>query len=238
MYIDISEISPAFPDFRVAVVIAERLEIGSDRPPELEALIAEREVAARKAWAGMDLADIPGVAAWRRAYRAFGIKRTSYRSSVERLMKNVLAGRGLPRVNPFVDAYNAVSLAHVMPLGADDLGKVTGDIGFRYARIGDEFVDMASGAEAGDSPQPDPPKDGEVVYADEEKVLCRRWNWRQNLNSLVTPLTSRAVITVQTNGAGDLDAAVADLTDLIGRFASGTTKVTVVDRMRPYTKLR
>ncbi len=238
MYIDISEIAQAFPDFRVAVVIAENLEIGSDRPAELEALIAEREAAARQQWKGRELADIPGVAAWRGAYRAFGIKRTSYRSSVERLLKNVLAGRGLPQINPFVDAYNAVSLAHVMPLGADDLAKVTGDIAFRYARVGDEFVDMTSGVEAGDSPQPDPPKDGEVVYADEEKVLCRRWNWRQNLNSLVTPLTTRAVITVQTNGVGDLDAAVADLTDLVGRFAGGATKATVVDRMRPRVSVR
>ena len=37
-------------------------------------------------WGKTDLADIPGIAAWRQAYRAFGIKRTSYRSSVERLV--------------------------------------------------------------------------------------------------------------------------------------------------------
>jgi DNA/RNA-binding domain of Phe-tRNA-synthetase-like protein len=59
----------------------------------------------------MELADIPGVAAWRKAYRAFGIKRTSYRSSVERLMKNALADRPLPEINAFVDAYNAVVTA-------------------------------------------------------------------------------------------------------------------------------
>jgi len=234
MYIDISEIAPAFPDFRVAVVIAENLEIGADRPPELQALIAQREAAARKTWKGKELSDIPGVAAWRRAYRGFGIKRTSYRSSVERLLKNVLADRGLPHINPFVDAYNAVSLAHVMPLGADDLDKVTGDIAFRYARVGDEFVDMASG----DTPQLDPPKEGEVVYADEERVLCRRWNWRQNLRSLVTPLTTRAVVTVQMNGVGDLGAAIADLTDLVRRFAGGTTRVYVVDRMRPRVSMK
>ncbi len=236
MYIDISEIASDFPDFRVAAVIAEGLEIGSERPAELEAIIAEREAAARKKWAGKELADIPGIAAWRRAYREFGIKRTSYRSSVERLVKNVLAGRGLPRINPFVDAYNAVSLAHVMPLGADDLARVTGDLAFRYSRPGDEFLDMASGG-TNDAPQPDPPKEGEVVYADEEKILCRRWNWRQDLRSLVTALTERAVLTVQCNGEGDLDAAAADLTDLIARFAGGTTKVTVVDRIRSFASL-
>ena len=35
------------------------------------------------------------------------------------------------------------------------------------------------GAEAGEDPN-DPPKEGEVVYADARHVLCRRWNWRQD----------------------------------------------------------
>ena len=69
------------------------------------------------------MSQIPGIAAWRAAYKGFGIKQTRYRSSVERLVKNVLAGRPLARVNAFVDLYNAVSLAHVLPLGADDLDR-------------------------------------------------------------------------------------------------------------------
>ena len=124
MDIDISDIVADFPDFRVAVVIAEGLEIGADRPRSWRRSSPSARRRPRAKWAGRELADIPGIAAWRRAYRAFGIKRTSYRSSVERLVKNVQAGRGLPRINPFVDAYNAVSLTHVMPLGADDLAKV------------------------------------------------------------------------------------------------------------------
>ncbi len=236
MDIDISDITSDFPDFRVAVVIAEGLEIGGDRPEALEAIIADREAAAREEWAGRELSDIPGIAAWRRAYRAFGIKKTSYRSSVERLVKNVQAGRGLPRINPFVDAYNAVSLTHVMPLGADDLDKVVGSLAFRYSRVGDEFLDMASGG-GSDAAQPDPPKPGEVVYADDEKILCRRWNWRQDIRSLVTALTDRAVVTIQSNGVGDLDAAVADLIDLIARFSGGTARVTIADRRRPFISL-
>ena len=170
MRIDISEISPAFPDFRVAAVVASGLAIPPTRPAELAALISERESACRARWQGTELSEIPGVAVWRAAYRAFGIKKTSYRCSVERLVKNVLADRPLPEINAFVDAYNAVSLTHVMPAGADDFAYIVGDIAFRYARPGDTFLDMAG--EGG--PVSDPPKDGEVVYADAEKVLCRR----------------------------------------------------------------
>lgn len=225
MHLSIAEIADAFPRYRVAVVVAEGLAIAPERPAALDALIAQREADARVRWAGIELAQIPGIAAWRAAYKAFGIRQTRYRSSVERLVKNVLAGRALARINAFVDAYNAVSLAHVLPLGADDLDKITPPLAFRFTREGDTFVDMADGAEAGD----EAPKAGEVVYADARHVLCRRWNWRQDARSLITPGTTRAVVTLQSNGAGDVAAAADDLVDLVAEFCSGQCRVAILD---------
>ena len=227
MRISIADITKAFPDYRVAVVVAEGLTIAPERPPALDALIAQREEAARAKWAGTELSQIPGVAAWRAAYKGFGIKQTRYRSSVERLVKNVLAGRPLARVNTFVDLYNAVSLAHVLPLGADDLDKVTPPLAFRTAREGDSFVDMAEAGEEQEAPKP-----GEVVYADAAHVLCRRWNWRQDARTLITPGTVRAVVTVQANGAGDVSAGTDDLTDLIGKFCGGQCRALILDTAR------
>ena len=207
--------------------MAEGLTIASERPAALDALIAAREEAARARWGGTELSQIPGVAAWRAAYKGFGIKQTRYRSSVERLVKNVLAGRPLARVNAFVDLYNAVSLSSVLPLGADDLARVVPPLAFRYAKDGDSFVDMAD-SEVGE--EPEAPKAGEVVYADADHVLCRRWNWRQDARSLIMPATSRAVVTVQANGAGDVAAAADDLVDLIGQFCGGRSRVAILDR--------
>ena len=227
MQISIADIADAFPDYRVAVVVAEGLTIAPERPAGLDALITEREEAARAAWAGTELSQIPGVAAWRAAYKGFGIKQTRYRSSVERLVKNVLAGRPLARVNAFVDLYNAVSLAHVLPLGADDLDRVTAPLVFRTAREGDSFVDMAETTD-----EPEAPKPGEVVYADAAHVLCRRWNWRQDARTLITPATTRAVVTVQGNGAGDVAAGAGDLVDLIGKFCGGRCRMDILDAAR------
>jgi DNA/RNA-binding domain of Phe-tRNA-synthetase-like protein len=227
---DIAAIADRFPEFRVAVVAATGLEIPAERPAELDRIIAEHEDLCRSRWAGTELSAIPGIAAWRSAYRAFGIKKTSYRSSVERLVKNVLAGRPLPRVNGFVDAYNAVSIAHVLCLGADDLDRVEGNLAFRFSAPDDSFVDMA--AEPGEDPN-DPPKPGEVVYADEAKVLCRRWNWRQDARSVIGPSTRRAVVTVQGNGAGDLAAAVAELGALLERFCGAEVRVAYADPAHP-----
>jgi DNA/RNA-binding domain of Phe-tRNA-synthetase-like protein len=69
-------------------------------------------------------------------------------------------------------------------------------------------------------------------------VLCRRWNWRQDARSLVTTTTDSAVITLQSNGSGDLDRAVADLLALIASCVGGATSVGIADRDRPVAALR
>jgi DNA/RNA-binding domain of Phe-tRNA-synthetase-like protein len=228
-HLTIAELAPRFPDFRVAVVLAEGLAIG-ERDEALDRDIAAAEANCRARFAATELSAIPAIAAWRTAYRAFGIKKTSYRSSVERLIKRVLAGDALPRVNALVDLYNMVSLDEGLCLGCDDLDRVTGDLAFRYAREGDTFIDM--GAAEGEDPN-DPPKAGEVVYADEAHVLCRRWNWRQDARSGVTAATRRVVLTAQSNGFGDVEAAGARLVEAIARTCGGSARAYVADRERP-----
>ena len=53
----------------------------------------------------------------------------------------------------------------------------------------------------------------------------------------MTPLTRRAVLTVQSNGVGDVDAAVADLRAMLGRFTGADTDVTIADRVRPFAEI-
>jgi DNA/RNA-binding domain of Phe-tRNA-synthetase-like protein len=228
--LSIADVAERFPDFRVALVVADNLAIAAARSAALVAEIADMENACRARWGGVELSAIPGVAAWRAAYKGFGIKRTSYRSSVERLIKRVLAGGALPEVNALVDLYNVVSLSSELCLGCDDLDRIEGDLEFRFSRAGDTFLDM--GAEAGEDPN-DPPKVGEVVYADARHVLCRRWNWRQDARSAVSAHTRGAALTVQSNGAGDVEAAAARLTALIERECGGQCRIVVADRERP-----
>ena len=227
--LDISDIVGRFPDFRVAAIVAEWDAAPGARSEAAAQEIARREAECRTRWAGVELSAIPGVAAWRTAYRGFGIKKTSYRSSVERLIKRVLAGDSLPPIHPLVDLYNAVSLSSGLCLGADDLEKTQGDLAFRFSRPGDSFVDMA--AAPGEDPN-DPPKEGEVVYACASHVLCRRWNWRQDARSVVGPQTRRAVITAQSNGVGSVEDAAQELVDWIGRELGGRCRVAVAERGR------
>ncbi len=219
-----------FPDFRVAFVLAEPLTVAPVRSAALAAEIEAAEAECRARWGGTELSAIPGVAAWRMAYKGFGIKRTSYRSSVERLIKRVLAGQPLPEINALVDLYNMVSLASGLCLGCDDLDTTEGDLVFRFSRAGDSFLDM--GAEAGEDPN-DPPKEGEVVYADARHILCRRWNWRQDARTASSAATRRAALTVQSNGFGDAEAAAAELSRLIARECGAACRIEALDRRRP-----
>lgn len=228
MHASIAEIAGRFPALRIAVVTATGLAIPAERPAALDEEIGAIEAEARARFAEVPMPDIPGVQAWREAYRAFGIKKTSYRCSVERLVRKVVRDGALARINPFVDAYNAVSLKHVFPLGADDLDRVSGDLAFREAREGDTFFALGEENAAND-----PPKPGEIVYADGEKVLCRRWNWYQDARSPVTPATTRAVVTVQSLGTGDLAAAVGDLARLLETHCGARVGHAVLDRDSP-----
>ncbi|MEM7170870.1 MAG: phenylalanine--tRNA ligase beta subunit-related protein [Pseudomonadota bacterium] len=214
----IDELTADFPNFRVAVILAQDLKIAAERPMDLDQEIAAREAACRDRFAGMGLAEIPGIAMWRDAYKKFGIKKTSYRPSVERLVKNILAGRSLPVINSFVDAYNAISLAHVFPVGADDVAKIEPSVAFRYSRAGDSFIPLGKA-------EPDPPKTVEVVLAAGSAVLCRRWNWYQDARSPISTETTEALVTIQANGWGDLEAAAGDLVALLERFGAARCQV-------------
>lgn len=225
--LDISEVLPRFASFRVALVAADGMTIAAERAPELEAFVTEAERAAQAMLGDADIASVPEVKAWREAYKGFGVKKTSYRSSVERLLKNVQRGAGLPRVNALVDAYNAVSIRYRMPVGADDLDRVVPPLAFRFARDGDSFVAL------GGDGQDDPPKPGEVVYADAEKCLCRRWNWYQDGRSAITLATQSAVLTVQALGEGPVETAAEELAALLVQRCGAAVRWVVADRGRP-----
>jgi DNA/RNA-binding domain of Phe-tRNA-synthetase-like protein len=130
-----------------------------------------------------------------------------------------------------------------VPVGADDLAKVVSPLAFRYARAGDTFVRL------GDETQtPDPPAPGEVVYADAEKCLCRRWNWAQDARSAIGAQTTRAVLTVQALAAepvgqvtqvghvgdgGQVEEATRALCELLAEHCGVRTAWAVADRERP-----
>ncbi|MDX1400969.1 MAG: phenylalanine--tRNA ligase beta subunit-related protein [Kiloniellales bacterium] len=233
MRCSINDIVGDFPDTQIAFVLARNVKVSQGRSPDLASEILKGEKQTLERYRGQELASIPEIHDWRRAYKGFGIKKTSYRSSVERLLKNLLAGRPLAEINSLVDAYNLISLLHLVPIGADDLECVEGDICFRRSREGDEFLPLAS-----DGLLNDPPKANEVVYADSQKILCRRWNWQQDRRSPVTTASRNVVLTVQGQASADIGRATLALCSALERHCEAQTRYAITDHTSPVTELR
>ena len=159
------------PDYRALLLAVDGLVSGPGDQAS-DALLQAAEAAARQALRDRPVDQLPHVAAWREAYRAFGAKPQRTRNSLEALTRR--AASGLPRVNRLTDLYNAVSVLHQIPLGGEDLNRYTGAPRLIRATGTEPFDTVADGNTVTEYPDP-----GEVVWCDDAGVTCRRWNWRQ-----------------------------------------------------------
>ena len=174
------------PDYRALLVTADGLT-GGPSDATSERLLADAEATARTRLDGQPPERLPHPAAWREAYRAFGSKPQRTRPSVEALLRR-LDPDGLPRIDRITDAYNAVSIAHLLPLGGEDRAAYAGPARLVRADGSEPFDTTASGEPVVEHPDP-----GEVVWRDDLGVTCRRWNWRQGVRTRITPATTSAV---------------------------------------------
>lgn len=161
----------------------------------------------------------PHMAAWREVYTAFGAKPSRTRNSAEALAKRALSGAGLPRVNLLVDLYNAISVAHLVPVGGEDLDRVRGGMRLVRATGDEDFVTVAAGEEVVEHPEA-----GEVVWCDDTGVTCRRWNWRQGPRTRLTEETVSAVFLLERlppMPVAAADRAATELAELLEKFSPG-----------------
>ncbi len=156
-----------------------------------------------------ELSKHPRIANWRKIYSAMGVKPSSYRCSLEALLRRVIKGENIWNVSSVVDCYNCVSVMTLLPMGAYDAYKLKGDLTLRYGREGEVFLPLGSGEEI-------PVKKSHIVYADEEKICCWLWNHRDSRLCAVTTDTKEAYFFVdaaQESDARDVEKAL----DLLSR---------------------
>jgi DNA/RNA-binding domain of Phe-tRNA-synthetase-like protein len=109
-------------------------------PPEFDAE-CERLISRLLArHAGRPSSDVPGVAETRALFHRLDLDPTRTRPSSEALLRRVLQGKGLPRVNPAVDVCNLCSLEQQLPLGLYDRDEIKGDLNVRAGRPGEGYT--------------------------------------------------------------------------------------------------
>lgn len=161
----------------------------------------------------------PHVAAWRDTYTAFGAKPSRTRNSAEALARRALTDAGLPRINLLVDLYNAISVAHLIPVGGEDTDRIRGAMRLVRSTGQEPFRTVAGGEEAVEHPEP-----GEVVWCDDEGVTCRRWNWRQGVRTRLTEESVNALFLLERLAPmtlGELEAAGTELAESLEKLSPG-----------------
>jgi DNA/RNA-binding domain of Phe-tRNA-synthetase-like protein len=190
--------------------------------PSSEAGSALLDDAARRLAARLDGRaphEDPHMAAWRETYTAFGSKPSRTRNSAEALAKRALSGAGPPRINLLVDLYNAISVAHLIPVGGEDIDRVQGGMRLVRATGEEDFVTVTGGEEAVEHPDA-----GEVVWRDDQGVTCRRWNWRQGPRTRLTERTTSGIFLLESMApapVADVEAAAGELAELLAKFSPG-----------------
>lgn len=185
------------PDYRALLLVVDGLDPDA-ASSSADELIDRAEAHARALLATSPVENLPHIAAWRDAYRAFGAKPQRTRNSLEALTRR--AAQGLPRVNALTDVYNAISVLHQLPLGGEDFHRYDGPARLVRA-IGEEPFDAVANGES----VIEHPEAGEVVWRDDAGVTCRRWNWRQGRRTGLSDETRTAFFIL------DVLAPVTDL---------------------------
>jgi DNA/RNA-binding domain of Phe-tRNA-synthetase-like protein len=200
-----------FPTIRGGVVLARGLINGPTPPGLVEAFHAEQQAVLARI-GDTPLSDIPSLAAWRRAFSAFGVQPTQYRSAAEALLRRLTKKGDIPNISLLVDLGNLVSIRYGLPVAVFDRRAVTGTITVRFASGDERFTDLGTAEVVH-------PDSGEVSFVDETGLVsARRWCWRQSEQSGSREDTTEALITVEghhTTAEQDVRSALNDLQSLL-----------------------
>jgi len=198
-----------FPDVVGGVVHATGVAAGTT-PPALAAAFTAEQAAVVARIGATPLSEIPSLAAWRRAFRGFGVDPTQYRSAAEALLRRLTKQGELPSIGTLVDLGNLVSIRHALPVAVFDLRSIQGGVTVRFARGDERWSDLGASTTA----RPEP---GEVIFADgADTVLARRWCWRQSAESAARDDTAEILVTVEGHHEGAQDDVARALDDLDG----------------------
>lgn len=199
-------------------------------PAPLQALYEAEQQQVLQRISTTPLSQIESLAAWRRAFRGFGVDPTQYRSASEALLRRLTKKGNIPSINLLVDLGNLVSIRYGLPVAVFERSTLQGTVTVHFADGSELYSELGESAE--DHPEP-----GEVVFSDESKlVVARRWCWRQSEASAAGAQTRECVITVEAHhatGRQDIEAALHDLLALLKEYAGGSFTEAILDAHHP-----
>ncbi|HDQ05697.1 MAG TPA: hypothetical protein ENN36_03110 [Candidatus Bathyarchaeota archaeon] len=210
-----SKLKARFPDLNVLTLNIKGVQVKKS-DSELENFKAEVTKQVRNDYSLDSVKDHPTFRAYRDFFWSIKIDPTKIRPAAEALIRRIIAGKTLPRINTLVDAYNLASIKSRIALATFDADKLEGDLLMRFAEEGEQFIGIGM----------DKPlilTGGEIVVSDEEKLIAV-YPYRDADNTKVTEKTENvAIVVCGVPGIPkrDLENASQVAVEYITRFCGG-----------------
>jgi DNA/RNA-binding domain of Phe-tRNA-synthetase-like protein len=160
--------------------------------------------------------DVPGAAEARALYKALGLDPTKTRPSSEALLRRVLKGEALYRINTLVDAMNLCSLRAQLPFGLYDLDRIEPPVALRKGQAGESYEGIRKAAVH---------VEGRPVLADARGAFGNPTS--DSARTMVTHQTRSALVTVYAPasfGEARLADVLKDTEITLVRYCGGTAR--------------
>ncbi|WP_270942529.1 B3/4 domain-containing protein [Romboutsia lituseburensis] len=213
-----------FPNAKIGVITCFNIDNSIKDDDKYKEMILNSEKEALNHLKNEDFSSNEVIKVWRDTFKKFKTKKGA-RSSIEALLKRIHNGNHLGTINPLVDIYNTISLRYALPCGGEDIDTFVGDVRLTKA-VGDEnFITLGSNENAS-------PYEGEIVYKDDEGAICRCWNWRESVRTMLTENTTNAFLCIELvddSRVKDFENALEDLAKTVQDNLGGTCKISILD---------
>ncbi|TCO69243.1 B3/B4 domain-containing protein [Marinisporobacter balticus] len=214
-----------FPDTKIGIILCKNIDNTIKDNELYKNMLANAEKELAKHLKEEEFSNNRVIKVWRDAFQKFKTKKGA-RSSIEALLKRVYNGKHIGTINPLVDMYNSISLKYALPCGGEDIDTFVGHVRLTKA-VGDEpFVTLGTDENA-------PPYEGEIVYKDAVGAICRCWNWRESVRTMLTEETQNAFLCIELvddQRIEEFHKALNELAKNVEEHLGGTYQIFVLDR--------
>ena len=221
-----------FPESKIGILVCTGIDNHIVDENKYVNYLQEAQKEALKHIANPEFTENPVIRTWRDAFQKFKTKKGA-RCSIEAMLKRISKGNSIGTINPLVDIYNGISLKYGVPVGGEDIDKFDGDNRLTIAEGGEEFITYGSD-------KSEPPYEGEVVYKDNAGAICRCFNWRESVRTMLSEETTNAFMCIETV-AGEkgevLDAALEELKTLIETELGGKVTKHILSKENPEVEI-
>jgi len=213
------DVKTRFPDLHMVTCLISGVKVGkSDEGLEEFKNQLFRQI--KEAYNLESLKDLPLFRAYRDFFWSVGIDPTKNRPASEALIRRILAGKPVPRINSLVDAYNCASIRTGVPLAAFDADKLRGSLTVRFAEKGESFLGI--GMEKTEELE-----GKEIVISDSERVVVAVYPYRDADRCKVVEETRNVFLVVC--GAPGVDretlrSATQTTIEYVTMFCGGSVK--------------